>query len=345
MKLTLHKKTKRILIIPIIAVVIFLFFQIYGTATEKKIVKEDKSIFEYSCKSEVDYKYYLKANELYPMDFIDEGKFYSKPLLDHIRTDFKIEYGCRPEANIQVKYKIVALVTGFQGQGEKKEIYWSKEFPLTEEKITSMTGDSFAAEEVIDFTLADYDGFALKAKEISAMKVSNEVEVRLDGNILINYEDYEEEIPISASVRVPLLEEVFKIEKEMGQEVRANIKEKEEIVVAPDKVKLSLLFAFSLLLIICLLLIIFVIKEPGQLTMLKNKNKAILKNYGSRMAAMEEIPQVTGGKGYRVTDMKDMIKISDEIQKPILYIWDDEILIRNNEVFIIDDDSTYRFSW
>lgn len=132
--------------------------------------------------------------------------------------------------------------------------------------------------------------------------------------------------------------------KTAGEALQGSVTEREEVLVPFDRTKVSLLVVLMLLCVAAIPVLLLVIKEPDELTMLRKKNNGLIKNYGSRMVAMRAIPAQEYSRYYQVDSIKDMIKIADEMQKPIIYIPDDSTMVRNNELFIIHEDSLYRWN-
>ncbi|HZK01814.1 MAG TPA: DUF5305 family protein [Anaerovoracaceae bacterium] len=343
MKFTLHKRTKKHILAVLILLFLFTGFQAFKAFKDEKVIIDETVTFEYSCQPSSGYQVILRPNELYDTT-LDEGAYYSKLLLDYIRANFSVIYKGSEETPINVRYQVVAKVNGHQGQGANKVIYWSKDFPLTAEKVVKTFGDSWEVQEQVNFNLKEYDSFAVKAKEISGMKVTNEVIVELAGTIVAEKDGEEIEIPFSSGLLVPLLEDVFMIEKESAEPLDAAITETEKIFVPYNQTKVSLLVVTMLLLLTAMPVLMFIIKEPDEFAMLRKKNNVILKNYGSRMVAMQEVPDLKFSKSFQVSSMKDMIKIADEVQKPIIYIPDDSLILRNSEMFIIDENNLYRWN-
>ena len=344
MKLTLHKKTKKVILAILLFLLLFTGIQTYSTVNEEKTVTEENTVFEYSCQPTVNYTVNIRPNELYPGTVLEEGRYYSKLLLDHIQADFTVDYQGSDATPIRVQYQVQAIVNGYQGQTENKNVYWTKSFPLTQGKILEIEGDSWSGEEQINFTLGDYDALAVRAKEISGMNVSNEVMVELAGTLTVQTTGEEVAIPFSSHLQIPLMEDVFQVTKTAGEALQGSVTETEEVLVPFDRTKVSLLTVLMLLCIAAIPVLLFVIKEPDELTMLRKKNNGLIKNYGSRMVAMREIPDLEYSRYYQVYSIKDMIKIADEMQKPIIYIPDDSIAVRNNELFIISENSLYRWN-
>ncbi len=344
MKLTLHKKTKKYILAILLFLLLFTAVQTYNTVKNQEIVTEEKVIFEYSCEQALDYSVNIRPNELYPGTVLEEGNYYSKLLLDNIQAHFTIDYESSDSTPIKIEYQVIARVNGYQGQAPEQTIYWSKDFPLIQNKIVEIEENSWTGEEQIRFTLGEYDAFAVRAKEISGMKVSNEVVVELFGTITAMTESEEVAIPLSSSLQIPLLEDVFQVTKNAGEAIQGSVKQTEETILPFDRTKVSLLAVLMLLNVAAIPVLMVVIKEPDELTIQRRKNNGLIRNYGSRLVAMKEIPAQEYRGLYQVHSIKDMIKIADEMQRPIFYIPDDTTLLRNNELFLISENTLYRWN-
>ncbi len=344
MKLTLHKRTKKYIIGALVIAFCFTGYHVYRALDDEKISIEEKTIFEYSCRSTIDYKVALHPNELYPDNILGEDGHYSKRLMDYIGAEFNLEYTSSEPTPIKGEYQVVARVNGYQGQTTSKSVYWSKSFPLTKLVTISQEGTSIGLKEKVNFDLKEYDSFCVMAKEMTGMNVSNEVIVELVGSISIDRDGQSIPIDFSPYIRIPLLEDVFQIEKGAGEPVESVITEKIETIVPYNRTKVSLLVVSMLILLTAMSIFAFLVKEPDEFAMLRKKNKGLLKNYGSRMVAMHEMPDFRFNRYFQVHSMKDMIKISDEVQKPIIYVPDDSIALRNSEIYIIDENNLYRWN-
>ena len=343
MKLTLHKKTKKFILIILVFLLLFAGIQTYNTVTKEETATKETVIFEYSCHPSVDYTVYILPNELYPGTELEEGRYYSKRLLDYIQADFAVEYQGSDSVPVKIQYQVLATVNGYQGQAENKNIYWTKNFPLFEKKVVEIEGDSCDTTEQINFTLDEYDALAVRAKDLTGMNVTNEVIVELLGTVTTKVTKEEVTIPFSTNLEIPLLEDVFQVKKSVGEPIKGLVTETEEAILPVDRVKVSLFAILILLCIAAIPILMFVIKEPDELAMLRKKNSGLIKNYGSRMVAMKEIPDMEFSRYYQVYSIKDMIKIADEVQKPIIYVPDENTAVRNNELLIINENSLYRW--
>lgn len=340
MKFIIQKKNKRFLLLVLCLAIVVIGLQIYTSVTSPGTVVNETVLFEYSFQPSLNYQVNIHENDVYEGTVMEEDLTYSKRILDNIVANYAVSYKASKSVALHIDYQIVAVVNGYQG-GEDKNILWSKEFPLTDKKVIEIESDSWNAEETVSFTLDDYDAFANRANEITGIKVSNEVVIEMRGNIVANTPEEVKTVPINTNLSIPLLEDVFKINKSNIELVNDSIVDSKRIPAPLNQTKILL---FSILLTLCLvgvIILLFFSKEPSPLESVRRKSKGVIKNYGSRIVALKNMPKFDYRQIYKVDSIKDLIKISDEIEKPIIYESDTEDVIKNHELYLIDEDKLY----
>lgn len=341
MKIILHNKSKKAFILIMVLLIILSCLQLFIALSRPKTIMSEKIEYGSTCDQQAAYRVIIHENEVYSGTVLEEGERYSKRLLNYIQAEFNVDYMGTSEVPLDIEYQIIAMVNGYQGSSKDKKIYWSKSFPLTDKKIIKEQGSVWNKKEKINFQLAEYDAFAVKAKGITGMNVSNELIISMKGKVIAHAEKENLETPFDVNLQVPLAEDVFEISKSDPSPIHKNITVTEEI---PAPIVMSLIVRYSLLLVISIIGIIvltFYTREPSEQEMLKKKVNNTLKNYGSRIAALQSIPKVNYNKSYIVNNIKDLIKIADEIQQPVYYEIDPDTIVKRYEFHVIDNDTIY----
>ena len=99
---------------------------------------EQKSI-EYSEKSNLNYKVYLKENEFYEEPYLGEDMIYVASLIDNINAEFNYNFISSEKLDLDFKYKIVGKLT--IGDAKNENTYFKKEYLLKEQKHASINND------------------------------------------------------------------------------------------------------------------------------------------------------------------------------------------------------------
>jgi len=325
--------------------IIFLGIRIYGEVTANKVIKEEEPLYQYSCQPKVEYIVHIHENSIFEGTVQGEGIDYSKLLLDYIEVKFGTEFQGSKEAEVEFDYQISAQVTGYRILMDSKSTNWSKNFPLEKEKKMVTSDAYFNEETIIKFDLEDFEAFATEAGTVTGMQSSSEVVINMVGNINIKTENGNLSTPISAALTIPLQQDVFSISKGDIAPINDSITNFIEVPV-PINHKNILLFSILIAIgLLGMLLILFATEAPNSYDILKAKAKKLIKNYGSHMIALLNKTEHDYLQTYELNSMEDLIKVADEIQRPIYYLRDEIDIIQDYMLHVVDGDNlyTYRF--
>ena len=341
MKLKIHKKSKKIFILIFVLLLVLSSLQLFLPVAFPKTLKTEEPQYEATCTPNVTYQVMINPNEVFTGTFQKEGEIYSKKIMNYIQTDFEVIFQGSKAVPIDIEYQLVAKVNGYQGEDPKVN-YWSKTFPLSAvKKLKEEAGTTWSKKERINFQLGNYDAFAVRAKDITGMDVQNEVLVSMVGKIVAHTGKEDLETPFDVNLRMPLMEDVFSISKSGTDPIKDSISVTVETPMPMNLLHVipyGLVFGISF---IGLIVILFFTREPNNDEMVLKKANTIIKNYGSRIVALQSIPKMNYRQHYKVHSMKDMIKIADELQKPIFYEVDSETAVKDYEFHVIEEDTIY----
>ncbi len=342
MKLKIHKKSKKILILIFALLLVLSSLQLFFILSAPKNAKTETILYQSNCEPKISYQVFIRPNEVYSGTVLSEGGIYSKKLLDYIKSDFNISYSGSKNVPLDIEYQMLATVNGYKaGNDQNEKIYWSKSFPLTEKKNIPNQEGTWNGKESVAFSLAAYDAFAVRAKDITGMNVNSELLVSMTGKVTAHIGDKNLETPFQVAVQMPLLEDTFQISAKNSDPVQKNIKEMSD---SPIKFNKFRFFSYSFLFVISitgLLTMLFFTRDLNPQEMTEKRVNSIIKNYGSRIVALQNIPKMNYRQHYKVHSMKDLIKIADELQKPIFYEADPIKQVKNYEFYVIDNDALY----
>lgn len=341
-KFKIDTRVKMGIVLLLSSSIVFLSFGIYREANVHKVKNEEKTVYQYTCQPKAEYLVHIHENSVYEGTVQEENLNYSKKLLDYIEVKFGTEFQGSEGAETEFVYHITAQVQGFENlKGEAPVVNWRKNFELAKETKNITSDTNFTEEKTVRFNLDEYDAFALEAREVTGMELSSQVVVLLEGNLNISTKYGNLSTPIQASITVPLQDEVFSITKEEITPINDNIISNYEV---PLKGNPALIVLFSVLLGACIIGILFILlatEAPNAYDLLKAKTKKLIKNYGSRMIVIQNKTEQNYLQTYELGSIEDLIKVSDEIQKPIYYMKDDIDIIGNYLLEVADGDSLY----
>ena len=335
--MVIMKTNKKVVLI--IALCIGIVFGVFGLVyliLNPKTSTEEVMIYNYSFQPGLTYEVHLIENELYDDTIQEEGAIYIKNLLDYIKVDFSTSYQGSEVIPLDMEYMMNASVIGYSSNNDSRLDYWKKDFPLLEKQTIHMESDNIQEEETLKLELARYENFAQEANKITGVNLSTELVISMIGNITAITPSGMKETPFDITMSIPLQENLFEIKK--GDMQSTSEKFTDSIVhTLPLDIKYIVLIGIIItLLIIGVLSTIFFIYEPSLQEILRSEVKKIVNNHGSRMVALGHSPGKTFEHTYEVTSIKDLLILSDEMQKPIYYIADENEFVKDN-VFHVED--------
>lgn len=340
-KLTLNKKPRLALILVLILFIILSLLLIFNNISNPGFEDEKITLYTYNYKSKIDYDVYLKQNSLYKEKNLKEGKIYITEFVDYIGANLKYEFNGERAADIKGEYNIIAKVKGFTGEGEDLVNIWEKDFPIKQyEWFKSNDGKILISESVI-LNLNDYNTFVREIKESSKIKCSTDLTLIMNINLTGTTVNGPIEKTISPSLIIPLDVDMFEIiEEDIVDQTEAI----EEIKQVKKPINRNIIIIYGIIivfLIIALIILIFFTKLACEKNQFEKELFKIFKKYGDRLVALNSDINITNSKN--VKSIEDLVKIADEIDRPIVYKYCENFKEINkfyvsdvNEIFILD---------
>ncbi|MDF2876999.1 MAG: hypothetical protein K0S30_95 [Clostridia bacterium] len=304
--------------------------------------EEKKTIYEYSLNSDVSYKVHVKPNILYEEEELAEGQMYLTEFVDYITADFASHFTGSGSVDIEGDYRIEAEVRGYTTKEEQKQIIWQKEFEIVPEEHFNKTSDKHSLKKEVKINFPEYNRFAQSVLEASKVNLSVELVVRLIGSQTMAIPKGGLNDALQTAITIPLNNGYFNITKE-GATQKSDVVE--EVTKIPTKVNKDWIIICSGLIGMSVLSVIGILIFTGVLNaedLKKNKIKKILNEHGSRMVVVDQMRISEGLEIYRVNTIEDLIKIADEIEKPVFYQQQDNLLDKT-KFYVKEQNNLYIF--
>lgn len=309
--------------------------------TKKPITKKEKvTIYNYKATSDAQYKVALKPNIIYGAKIMDEGKVYIGEIIDNILAKFVYNFEGSSKTKIQGEYNVIASVEGYVAENEKTKIVWNKNYVLLPTEKFQVESNFYKVEKNININIDNFNALVAKVYETTKVGVPTRVVVYMNVNLRTEAEGQPIESKMSPSIIIPLATNYFEIAKNIPEEQKGDITREQTIRIEFNKkykLLLQISIAFSTIMIILLLILTEGVEKDAHT---KAVNK-ILKNHGNRIVAVEGDVQ-SSQSIVKVKTIEDLIKIADEIERPIMYKFHKETK-KINEFFVSDDKVMYVF--
>ncbi len=294
-----------------LCVFLFLLNSVYDYSKSQVVnYKEDQKI---------DYKVYLKKNEFYDKEYLDENMLYVASLIDKINIDFDYNFLIDKTATIDFNYKIVGdLIISNQTNDAN---YFNKQYVLLDSKTASMNNSNiYNIKENIVIDYDYYNSLANKFKTSFGVDTNSYLNISLVVNKDSDSEGYNISDSNSSVIKIPLSEKAI--------EIKFDTQESSEKNKAISDSKLEFNSKMLIIEIIVLIIMLFcLIKIIRMLLLLKNKNNdydkyinKILKEYDRYIVnTTTGIDKFSMNKTIELNKFEELLDVRDNLKLPIMY--------------------------
>ncbi|WP_105619673.1 DUF5305 domain-containing protein [Vallitalea okinawensis] len=341
MKLRMNKNIKLGLLIIIGALMCLAFLMLYNELNPD-FMEETTSLYNYSSSTDINYQAVLKPNIIYDNGSLDKGNIYITEFIDFFQTSFIYEFASDKESNISGDYEIIASVEGYTGEGETYKSIWKKKYELLPKTSLQAKDNRINIKEDIQLNINEYNIFVAQVIEESNINSNIKLTVSMNINLKANTEYGLVEERISPSIIVPLNTSFFEINESGVEEKPGSIEETKQIILPVNKSRVIVYSCILALSLMGLIFLIFFTKGINNIDQFEKELKKIFKNHGNRLVALNAEIAATCENLNKVKSIDDLVRIADEIGKPILYQYS-PYRKDMNEFYVIDDNELYLF--
>lgn len=316
-KINRYLKLASIIVISI-AIIVFIVLLVIGIR-KHKYIENKVPFYTYTHKGVVNYSVDLLPNIIYSQKSLGENGVYVTDFVDNINTNFKYEYKGDSPAKIKGKYNVVAVVEGLLGNEKATKPAWKKEFILQPDTAFEGKEKSAAVEKQLNIKLSTYNDFIQQVT--AASKINFETRLTIYWNLSVNVESEKGVVneQLVSTMEIPPTSKYFEIKGNLQQMKNGKIEGVEKVISPSFYRRVNLYGALILVSTIALIFVIVftypeVAADPSQ-----TKLRQILSKYGERIVNLGGNINLRSEKQILVQDMEDLIRVADDISKPVLY--------------------------
>lgn len=338
----IRKSTKYAYIIIAVVLLITSLSSLGKNLSEENVKTRTKEIYNYTNKFDYDYKVNLIENKFMKNEEItDKTIAYVTDLID--TTDFKLnyEYIADKESDLQCTYSVIGkMQVVYTKDGEEQKI-WEKEETVLEEKQLNEYSDKISINENLSLDLKEKNDLLAEFKQQMGMTVDAQYTITLKINVKTTIEDKEVNSDYNPTIQVDLAEKTSKISGENNLEDTQYIS-KEYNVSSPKNVFIIIIDAILLVIAIALLKYVTKSKATNRVrNEFRQELNRILKICQDKIVQVRNKPVDKTGDVVLVKDFGEIVKVSEELFKPILYYFD----VQKEEAWfsVMSGNTTYRY--
>jgi len=341
-KLNLNKKVRISMLLICSICIITMAVLLYYECKVPHFQDEKIALYKYNSKADINTRISFLPNNLYDPEAPVIHGVYLTNLVNRINTIFQYQFYGERAANINGVYKVTAEVEGYTGEKETYKTIWKKSFMLIPETSFEEYNDKLNIQEEISVNLADYKNFVNQIEEVSKVNCPVKLTVYMDVSLKAQTQHGIIEERVNPSMVIPLNTGYFEITKNIPPEKQSAIEETRQVQLPVNKNLIIIYSGVLGIMLILLLCTVFLTVGTEKDSFTKALNK-IFKKHGSRLVALNS--NIPGSlKDYnKVKSIDDLVRIADEIGKPIMYkysaepkeithfyVWDE------NQLFLFD---------
>jgi len=336
----IRKSVKYTTILIAIVLIIFACFNIVNTVSSENSIKKNKEVYSYKNKFNYDYSVDLKDNKYIDEKNLDASKKnYITDLIDNINLDLNYDYVGSTESKIEYTYKIIGQLNGVYTTDNEEMKIWEKEYVLKDEMSNTETSDHISISESLALNLSEQNDLVKSFQEEMGFSIDANYVVKLIVDIKTEVKGKEIVNRYVSSVTMDLAKKVT--------EIRGNNNVEEENFIAKEytdegSINYIALVVYIVIIIVAVFMFISVIGKEST-TVVKDRYRQelnrILKICQEKIVQASSNPIAENSNVIEVKDFSEMIKVSEELFKPILYWFCQETdeaqfcVISNNMVY------------
>ena len=338
----IRKSIKDIVIGVSIILIIISFLNIISIITQTNTINSNNEIYKYTNKFKYDYTVNLLKNDFIPdknLGMSEEA--YITDLIDNIKMNFNYTYEGSSETKIDYDYQIVGILSATYSQDGIQRKVWEKEDVLKKIKENSKTGNSLNINENLTLDLKKYNKLVREFENKMGMTIAANYNVMLKINTYTNVEKTEVENTYTPLITINLAEKVTTIS---GDNELENTEYISKASSQKEKINIVALVIYIIILAGSIILLRYILRSKTA-NIVRNEYRKelnkILRLCEDKIVQVSQNPNTGRDNVIDVADFGEILKVSEELFKPILYWYSEET--EEAEFSVISNSIIYRY--
>lgn len=320
-----HKKrirssTKTIIFIVCGVLALISIIGLYANIFVEETEEREEVVYQYSDKYTQQYAVNLKENKYMETESLHANQLYVTDLIEMLKLDFNYIYeGVEPE-KINCTYNVIGkLKSTYSSNGIEEEI-WNKEYVILEPREKNTTESVLEVNESINIDLQKYNTLVNDFSEKMQMAITTKLYIQFEANVTAHakgemiLDQYKNQLEITLG---------DKITRITGDKEGSKEEVVKRTVKIPKENNKTVTILSAIILILSIYIIIKVQKETKTSNKITNLFKIelnqILGTCGDRIVKIDSEIKTTGITMIELKDINELVKLSEELYKPILY--------------------------
>lgn len=340
-RIKLQKSTRAIIIV--IALVLFAFSSgnVLSAIFGKEEVKLNKEVYNYTNSFNLKYDVNIKENAFIEEAVLPMNQTYVSDLVRSLDMKMKYQYLSSEESDIKYSYKIDAVIVASHSDDGTPYEVWNKTYNLKEVKGKTATKDIYI-DENINVNYAKYHEEVKAFRQEMGMALDAKLYIKLIVDTATKIGDELVKNTYASNFSISLGEKISKVD--------GKIEDEDKKIVTTETVietKKSGTIIWNILLLVISAYAIYYVRVKTYIAYnIRNDFKLelnrILKSCQDRIVVVKNKVEVEGNDIIDVKSFVELIKLSEELFKPILY-WSPEEEENEAQFYVMSNKIAYRY--
>lgn len=338
----LNRKFRLGLIIFAAITFIAMVYLIYMAQKSPKYMQQKYPVYSYTHKAQISYEVALIQNPFYPQKSMDEGGVYIRNLIDHIDTLLDYEFDGERAGQIQGKYNAVAMLYCYIKGDSGDKVIWQKEYSLQPDTSFNSNSNQVLLQKKLSLNVNNYNNIIKQMQQTAGFDFNSKLIVTWNIHVEAQTDKGVVNEELSPTMEIPMDSSYFEVSGNMSPNKKGAIQNTRP-VISPDYLKREIAYWTALGFCAVLLLFLTLFTAPTAVDEDEVKIRKIFKIHGDRMSAVEGEIEAVSEKVVKVVSIDDLVKIADDIGKPVLFVNKPQVKEISN-FYVIDEKIIYSLS-
>ena len=340
-KQKLRKSIRTFYIVLAISVMAFCSATIFNRIVKKDTYDIKEILLSYTNKLNTTYTVDLKNNNFIEEKTLPMGKTYVTELIDKINMNFDFSYNASKYTELTYSYSVVGVLNGAYSKNGTPQNVWEKEYVLLQKTENKKSNNTINIKENIPIDVNKYNDEIYNFEQTLGMAITANLNVQLRVNIdgKINNTDIKDNYV--SDINIELGEQTTQITGKLTDETGDTLYK----TTTNNKNNTIVITVNTILIIAALVWLRYISVNTTNLNTVRNNYKLelnrILKSCEDKIVKLSRNIDLNGKEIIEVKDFGELIKLSEELYKPILY-WNSNQK-EEAEFFVITNNVIYKF--
>lgn len=302
----------------------------------------EENILSYQNRFNGNYVVNIKKNEFIKDKTLPMEQIYITDLIDSIDMNLNYLYEATEKAEIKYSYSIVEVLEATYTKNGIKQKVWEEEFNLKPLIENTSTGKNVEIKESVKIDLEKYNKkiYKFEEKYLIGLDATLSIQLRVNIDSVVNEANFNNKY--TSDIKINLGEKTTQVYGDFNDIAKEYVKSS---YGATTIVSILLIVIYSLIIILAIIWLLHLLLKTKTTNILKNEYKLelnkILKYCGDKIVKLSQPVDLTNKEVIEVKDFGEIIKLSEELYKPVLYWSSSEK--EEAEFFVITNTIIYRY--